>query len=112
MAAYAELMVDRGTTFNATIVITNNATGESLNISGYSFASQIRKSYYSANATANITCSINSAANGNLALAMANSVTAGIAPGRYVYDIRMTDTANVVTRVVEGIITITPNATY
>lgn len=111
MAGYAELIIDQGTTFNTIITIADETTGEAVNVAGYSFASQVRKSYYSVNATANMICTVNDAANGNLSISMSNTTTGGISPGRYVYDVRMADTNGNVTRVVEGIITITPQVT-
>ena len=51
------------------------------------------------------------AANGNVIISLNAATTTNIKAGRYLYDVKMTDTANVVTRVVEGIITITPQVT-
>ena len=47
MAAFAELVIDQGTTYNSVITITDDATGLPMNIVGYSISSQARKSYYS-----------------------------------------------------------------
>lgn len=111
MAGYAELTVDKGTTFNSVINISDETTGLAVNVSGYSFASQVRKSYYSVNATASLVCTVNDASNGNISISMSNTVTGGISPGRYVYDVRMVDKNGAVTRVIEGIMTITPQVT-
>lgn len=111
MAGYAELIVDKGTDFNAIITISDDITGDTLNVSGYTFSSQIRKSPYSANATASMVCVINNAATGNVSLTMGANVTSNINPGRYMFDMKMTNTFGTVTRVVEGIITITPSIT-
>lgn len=111
MAAYIELVIDQGTTFNNIINITDDVTNAAVNVSGYSFESQIRRSYYSANITANITCSISNAANGEVTMNMTAANTANIKPGRYVFDVKSTDTFNVVNRILEGIITINPSVT-
>jgi len=51
-------------------------------------------------------------ANGTVLLTMSSNTTANIAAGRYVYDVEITGgEANTVTRVVEGIVTVTPNVT-
>jgi hypothetical protein len=42
---------------------------------------------------------------------MASEVTANIKPGRYVYDILMMDTTDVTIRIMEGIVTVTPQVT-
>jgi len=111
MAAYVELVVDQGTTFNNVINITDDVTNAAVNVSGYSFESQIRRSYYSANITANIICTITNASNGEVTMSISASNTANIKPGRYVFDVKSTDDLNAVSRILEGIITINPSVT-
>jgi hypothetical protein len=108
--SYAELTVDQGSTFESTIDLVTD-DGAVINVAGYVFSGQIRKSYYSANATANLTLTIVNAANGNVKVSISAANTANIKAGRYLYDIKMTDTSNTVTRLVEGVITITPQVT-
>lgn len=108
--SYAELTVDQGSTFESTIDLVTD-DGAVINVAGYVFSGQIRKSYYSANATANITVTITDAANGNVTMSMNAATTANIKAGRYLYDVKMIDTSNTVTRLVEGVITITPQVT-
>ena len=106
--AYAELTIDQGTTFETSINLTND-DGSAINLTNYTFLSQIRKSYYSTNPTANITVSITSAATGNVTLSITAANTANIRAGRYLYDLKMTTPdASVTTRVLEGIITVAP----
>jgi uncharacterized protein YbcV (DUF1398 family) len=107
---YAELTVDQGSTFETTLDLVND-DGSAINVANYLFSGQIRKSYYSANATANLTITIVNAANGNVNISLNAATTTNIKAGRYLYDVKMTDVANTVTRVVEGIITITPQVT-
>jgi hypothetical protein len=107
---YAELTLDQGTTFESTLDLVAD-DGSAVNVAGYLFSGQIRKSYYSSNATANLTITVSDAANGNLTISLNSATTANIAAGRYLYDVKMTDTANTVTRIVEGIITVTPQIT-
>ena len=108
--SYAELTVDQGSTFESTIDLVSD-DGAVINVAGYIFTGQLRKSYYSANATANLTLTIVNAANGNVKVSISAANTANIKAGRYLYDIKMTDTSNTVTRLVEGVITITPQVT-
>jgi hypothetical protein len=107
---YAELTVDQGSTFETNLDLVAD-DGTSINLTNYIFSGQIRKSYYSNNATANLTITVTDAANGNLNLSLNAATTTNIKAGRYLYDVKMTDTANTVTRIVEGIITITPQVT-
>lgn len=107
---YAELTVDQGTNYESTLDLVAD-DGTAINVTNYIFSGQIRKSYYSNNATASFTISVANAANGNVIISLNAATTTNIKAGRYLYDVKMTDTANVVTRVVEGIITITPQVT-
>jgi hypothetical protein len=108
MAAYVELFVDQGANFNNVINLTDEVTNLNVNVQGYTVISQMKRSYYSANASANITCSITNALNGEIAMTMDANTTANIKAGRYLFDMRVTDRGGVVSRVLEGIITVTP----
>jgi len=107
---YAELTVDQGATFESNIDLVDD-DGVSINVAGYIFSGQIRKSYYSLNPTANLTITVVNSANGNVNITLNAATTTNIKAGRYLYDVKMKDTANVVTRIVEGIITVTPQVT-
>lgn len=110
MAAFVELYIDQGTNFNNVINITDDVTNAAVNISGYTAISQMRRSYYSANISANITCTITDAANGELTMSMTAANTANIKAGRYVFDLKVIDN-DVTSRILEGIINITPQVT-
>lgn len=104
---YAELTVDQGTTFETSIDLVGD-DGAAINIAGYVFQGQIRKSYYSSNVTANLTITTLSNTSGNVLVTIDAATTANIKAGRYLYDVKMTDTENIVTRIVEGVLTVTP----
>jgi hypothetical protein len=108
MAAYVELYMDQGATFNNVINITDDVTNTPVNVSGYTVTSQMRRSYYSANATANIVCTITDASNGEVTMSLSAANTANIKAGRYLFDLKTVDTLDVVSRILEGIITVTP----
>ena len=110
MASFVELSLDQGTDFSVNIDLTND-DGSVINVTNYTFSSSIRKSYYSANTTANLTVTIASAANGNVALTMNAATTSNIKAGRYMYDVKMTNANNSTSRVIEGIITVYPQIT-
>ncbi|CAB4124092.1 hypothetical protein UFOVP49_3 [uncultured Caudovirales phage] len=107
MGAYTDLSIDQGTDFETTLDLTAD-DGTAINVAGYVFSGQIRKSYYSTNPTANLILYVTDSSNGNVLVTLDADITSNIAAGRYVYDIKMKDTANNTTRVVEGIITVTP----
>lgn len=110
MAAYTELFVDQGTDFESSIDLVGD-DGAAINVSSYVFKGQIRKSYYSKNPTANITFTVTNASTGNIKMSMSASTTANIPAGRYLYDVKMVDSASTTNRLVEGIITINPQVT-
>ncbi len=108
MAIKANLVIDQGTDFSATIDLTDEA-GAVFNLTGYNVAAQMRKNYTSSVAVTFGTA--HNSANGQITLALNNSNTAIIEPGRYLYDVEITSPGNVKSRVVEGIVTVTPGMT-
>jgi hypothetical protein len=109
MAAFSELVIEQGATFNTTLNV-EDTVGTAINLYAYTAASQMRKSYYSSSATT-ITATVTGTANGEVTLSMSAANTADVTPGRYVYDVKITSPASVVTRVVEGIVTVLPSVT-
>lgn len=106
MATKANLVIDQGSTFSTDLTL-KDENGDSLNLSGYSANSQMRKWYTSSNATAIFTTNV---ANGVISLSLTANQTGSITAGRYVYDVEITDGSSI-SRVVEGIITVTPQVT-
>lgn len=109
MAAYSELFVEQYADFSTTVNV-EDSNGDAINLSGYSAASQIRKSYYSSTANT-FTSSVTGTANGEVTISMTAANSANMSPGRYLYDLVITSPAGVKTRVVEGIVTILPGVT-
>ena len=110
MAVYSDISVDQGADFSAEVIV-DDSDGTLANLTGYTVAGQIRKTYSSSTAT-NFGVVVSSAANGVLTISLANSVTAAMKAGRYVYDVEITQTSNgEKTRVVEGQVTIHPGVT-
>ena len=108
MGTKVNIVIDQGTDFATTVSLTN-AEGAQLDITGMSAASQIRKTYYSSNSTAFTTALANN--NGTLTLSLNNSVTSSLSAGRYVYDVELTDASSVKSRILEGMVTVTPEVT-
>mgnify|MGYP003336456604 CR=1 FL=1 len=109
-AAYTDLYLDQGADFSTTFDLIGD-DGTPINITGYAFSSQIRKSYYSTNAAANLVVTTVDASNGNTIISLDAANTSNIFPGRYLYDVKMIDSSNTTTRILEGIITVTPGVT-
>jgi hypothetical protein len=111
MATFEELYIDQGTDYSKKIVLRDESTNSLINVSGYTVRSQMRRSFYSTNASANITCTITDGANGEITLSLTPNVTSNIKAGRYIYDVETVDANNITTRIREGIINIYPEIT-
>jgi hypothetical protein len=110
MAQFVELDIDQGTDFNFDLDLTND-DGTAINVTNYTFSSSIRKSYYSSGVAANLSVTIHNAANGNVVLSLNSATTSNIKSGRYLFDVKQKDSANLTTRLVEGVITVLPQVT-
>lgn len=108
MAKKQNIVVDQGTSFNTTISMYAD-DGSVLNLTGYTCSSKIKKSYTSINSISFAT-SI-SGNDGIITLSLTPEQTANVSYGRYLYDVELIDSSNNVTRVIEGIVTITPQVT-
>lgn len=108
MASKANLVVDQGATYNTTLTLTDE-NGAPLELAEVTAASQIRKSY-SSSLAAEFSTSIN-VASGEVTLSLTANQTGNLVAGRYVYDVELTDANNQITRIVEGVVTVTPQVT-
>ena len=107
MASKANLVIDQGATFSTDLYLTDT-DGAPLILTRYTVSSVVRKWYTSNNITAIFDTFIN-VESAFITLSLDSNITGGINAGRYVYDVQITNTdANTISRVVEGIITVTP----
>lgn len=108
-AGYSELFLEQGASFSASLTL-DDIGGAAFNLYNYSASSQMRKSYYSSNAAATFTISTGTPSQGIVTLSLDSANTANIIPGRYVYDVYISD-ANTRIRVLEGIVNVSPQVT-
>jgi hypothetical protein len=111
MAAYVELYMDQGADFRNIVNLSDDVTNDIIDLTGYQVRSQMRRSYYSLNATANIVCTITNVTNGEITMSLGSANTANIKAGRYLFDMEIVDGTGSVSRILEGIITVTPQIT-
>ncbi len=109
MASISNIFIDQGATFTTTVTVTD-ANGDAVNLSGYSVAAQIRKTFLSSTATA-FTASISNASSGEITISLSPTQTAALEAGRFVYDVVITASGGTKTRVVEGQVTVNPSVT-
>lgn len=107
MAAKVNIVLDQGTTFNTSFSFSND-DDVSIDFSSYTANSQIRKSYTSSTA---YTFTVGLGNNGIITLSMNAATSSTITAGRYLYDLEVQDANGVRSRLVEGIVTVTPEIT-
>ena len=108
MATKANITIDQGTTFSTVISLADDED-VAVNLTGYTANSQIRKHYSSSNSQS-FSISLGGTS-GTITLSLTSTQTSNLTPGRYVYDVELTSSSNVVSRIVEGIVTVTPEVT-
>lgn len=95
----ADLKLYRGQTWDQDLIIERN--GAAVDLTGCTAKAQVRKSWNNSTMIAEMTCTI-SAAEGKITLGIDAETSAAIVPGRYVYDVKCTDSSNVVTYYITG----------
>jgi hypothetical protein len=111
MAEYVELYIDQGAEFNTTIAISDDLTNVPGNLSNITVTGQIRKSLLSLNAYSSFVCNVVNASNGEMTISLDSANTANLKPGSYFYDIKLTDRFQASTRLIEGVVFVTPGIT-
>ena len=102
MAVYVHnLTINQGSDFDMTFDIEGGVSGDPLDLTGYSASAQLRKSHSSSTAVSFAATTGVDASFGEVKVSLAATVTANLKPGRYVYDVLVSNPAETV-RVVEG----------
>jgi hypothetical protein len=110
-AAYSDLFMEQGADFSTSLTL-DDVYGNLYDLNNYIAGGQMKKSYYSLSPTANLIVTIPNTTQGIIVLSLDAANTSNIMPGRYVYDVLMRDTANnVTTRIIEGIVNVSPQVT-
>lgn len=107
MAIKANLVIDQGTDYSTSVTLTDEEDNPA-SLAGYTATAQIRKTYSSSNAVSFTTAIAES--QGVVTLSLTDTQTASLTPGRYVYDVIIT-TGSTTSRIIEGIVTVTPRVT-
>jgi hypothetical protein len=108
MAAVANLSIDQGATFTSDVTV-KDINGEVFDLTGFTAVAKLAKGYASTRTRTTITTTFAAdRTTGVLTISLTANQTAALDPERYVYDVEITSASGVVTRVVEGIITVRP----
>ena len=111
MAVYvSNLTLNTRTTFSKVFTIESAATNSATDLTGFTAAAQMRKHPGASSATDFNTTIIN-ATSGQIRVGLTTSQTASLKPGRFMYDVLITDTSGEVTRVLEGAVLVREGVT-
>lgn len=123
MAIKANLTIDQGADFTATVDV-KQADGQAFNLTNHTARGQMRKNFSTTTVTAAFVCTVPNPTLGQITLKLPNANvvdgttitqvgTNSITPGRYLYDIEIEDNSSpaIVTRVVQGTVTVTGGIT-
>ena len=97
----SNLVVNAGSDFSQSFSLVESDDSGPLNLSGFTVAAQFRK-HAGSTSKHDFTTNVLNAINGELLISLSASASNVPKPGRYVYDIVITNAAGEKTRVVEG----------
>ena len=106
MATVRNIYIDQGSKFSVPVDL-SNADGTPTNLTGFTFRSELKRSYYSLTGVS-ISAVSETPTSGQIILSLTSAQSLALKPGRYVYDVVMIDDEDEETRVVEGIVTVNP----
>ena len=99
-ARVVNLSIEQGANFSATFLLESAVTNSISNLTGYSVSAKLAKHPASSTKT-NFTTTITTST-GSVGIALTSGQTTALKPGRYVYDVLITDQFGTKTRVIEG----------
>ena len=110
MATISNIFIDQDADLATTVTI-EDANNSALDLTNYTAAASLRKSYKSSSSTSFTVAFVDPRTSGQITLSLTDVQTGALNEGRYVYDLVITDSGGEKTRVVEGIATIKPSVT-
>lgn len=113
-AGVYNITIEQGSTFTLNLTW-KDSSGAAINITGYTARMQVRKSVDAASTTLSLTSGAGDitlgGAAGTISITVSAASTASIASGNYVYDLELVSGAGVVTRLLQGAVTVSPEVT-
>ena len=97
----SNIVIEQGFDFTTTFELESTTSNRPINLSNYTIDSQIRKTY-SSSTSQSFTSSVIDPVNGKVTISMGSTVTSTLKSGRYVYDIKLTNSDGLVTKAIEG----------
>jgi hypothetical protein len=114
LAAEIPIQVNQGATYQLDLTW-KDENDSPRNLGGYTARMQVRGHYNSASPVLDISSpseiTFPDAANGEIRIALTDTVTAGLPAGKFLYDLEMESGSGEVTRIAEGTFTVLPEVT-
>lgn len=108
MASYVtNLIINAGSDFKQSFYLESPISNSAINLTGFTGTCQMKKSPASLNKTADFIVTFPEPTVGQVLISMASTITSTLKPGRYCYDVLLTDSNSIKTRAVEGSIIVT-----
>ena len=107
MATKVNLVMDQAATFSTTFTVLD-VNDIPIDFTNYTATSQMRQTYTS---LTSYVFGVTGSNTGQITMTMNAATTNSISAGRYVYDVEVIDNSGIKSRIVEGIITVTPQVT-
>lgn len=109
MARKTNIVIDQGSDFSITTTALY-ANGTAIDLTNYTVESKLRTSYTNSTSVS-LTAAVSNATLGEISLDLDSANTGALEARRWVYDVEITSNTGIVTRVREGIATVTPEVT-
>lgn len=107
----SNLVINTYADFSQIFNLEDTNTNSPLSLVGYAVTSQMRKHPGSSTATT-FNAEIYDENSGQIKIGLTTSQTAALKPGRYVYDVLLTDTSENVSRPIEGMVLVREGVTH
>jgi len=105
------LVINSGSNFVQTFDLEDGNSNSALNLEGHTVESQMRKWYGSSTSVSFNATIEDPPSSGKILLRLTSQQTSNLKPGRYVYDVVITDSFSIKNRVVEGMVLVTEGVT-
>jgi len=107
----SNLVINAGSTFTQTFTLEQSSVNSELDLTGYEVKSQLKKWSGSKNAIDFTVTIVEPFSTGRIILSLTSEQTKNIKPGRYIYDVLITDPYSIKNRVIEGTVLVREGAT-
>lgn len=107
----SNLVVNAGSDFSQTFTLEGTNTNSAFDLTNFTIEAQMRKWSGSSSAITFTTSKLGPPTFGKILLELSADQTKNLKPGRYVYDVLITDDLNRKIRVIEGMVLVTEGVT-